>query len=74
MILLFFLVPSSGQQYELLDWLDNVTFPMEARFQDVKFARKAYSTVVRRIIDFGVSGNLDTRIPNTFLDRSCLTQ
>lgn len=44
----------SGQQYELLDWLDNVTFPMEARFADVKFAEKAYETTVKRIISSGV--------------------
>ena len=44
-----------GQQYELLDWLDNVTFPMESKFKDPSFARKAYPSVVRRIIDSGVS-------------------
>ena len=38
----------------VLDWLSVVTFPMEARFEDVNFARKAYGTVVRRIIDSGV--------------------
>jgi hypothetical protein len=32
---------SSGQQYELLDWLTEVTFPMETRFADVDFARRA---------------------------------
>jgi cytosine/adenosine deaminase-related metal-dependent hydrolase len=44
-----------GQQYELLDWLDKVTFPMEARFADVKFARETYTSVVRRVIDCGVN-------------------
>lgn len=44
-----------GQQYELLDWLAEITFPMESRFQDVNFARKVYPSVVRRIIDSGVS-------------------
>lgn len=47
----------SGQQYELLDWLQQVTFPMESRFQDVDFARRVYDTVVRRIIDSGVRIN-----------------
>jgi cytosine/adenosine deaminase-related metal-dependent hydrolase len=45
---------TSGQQYELLDWLKEITFPMEARFADVDFARRAYSLIVERIISFGV--------------------
>lgn len=45
----------SGQQHELLDWLKEVTFPMEARFADLNFARTAYETAVRRIINCGVS-------------------
>ncbi|KAK7693766.1 hypothetical protein QCA50_003338 [Cerrena zonata] len=44
-----------GQQYELLDWLAEVTFPMESRFRDVNFARKAYPSVVRRIINCGTT-------------------
>ncbi|EPQ58278.1 guanine deaminase [Gloeophyllum trabeum ATCC 11539] len=45
----------AGQQYELLDWLENVTFPMESRFSDVDFARHTYKTVVRRVIDSGTT-------------------
>ncbi|KAH9952108.1 Metallo-dependent hydrolase [Amylocystis lapponica] len=45
----------SGQQYELLDWLSEVTFPMEARFADVAFARRTYDSVVKRIIDYGTT-------------------
>jgi hypothetical protein len=48
------LLTTSGQQYELLDWLKNITFPMEARFADVDFARRAYTLIVERIINFGV--------------------
>ena len=44
----------SGQEHELLDWLAKVTFPTEARFEDVAFARKSYTSAVRRIIDNGV--------------------
>ena len=44
----------SGQQHELLDWLKETTFPMEARFADVDFARRAYSLIVKRIINSGV--------------------
>jgi guanine deaminase len=45
----------SGQQYELLDWLNNVTFPTEAKFSDIDFARRTYESVVRRVVDSGVS-------------------
>ena len=43
-----------GQQYELLDWLDNVTFPMESKFSDLDFARRTYKSVVRQVINCGV--------------------
>ncbi len=46
---------NSGQQYELLDWLANVTFPAEARFADLEYAKTAYESVVRRVINCGVS-------------------
>jgi len=46
----------SGAQYELLDWLDKVTFPMEAKFAEDKFAEAAYPEIVRRIINAGVGG------------------
>ncbi|KAG6829631.1 hypothetical protein H0H92_003964 [Tricholoma furcatifolium] len=45
----------SGQQYELLEWLENVTFPTEAKFSDLEFARTSYKSVVRRIIDCGTT-------------------
>ncbi|KAJ3504608.1 hypothetical protein NMY22_g17863 [Coprinellus aureogranulatus] len=45
----------TGQQYELLDWLANVTFPMEAKFKDVAFARRIYKQVVRTFIDAGTT-------------------
>ncbi|KAI0780664.1 guanine deaminase [Trametes elegans] len=43
----------SGQQYELLDWLENVTFPLESRFADPDFARRVYTSVIKRTIDYG---------------------
>lgn len=49
-----FIVQYSGQQHELLDWLDKVTFPMEAKFSDVEFARRVYASVVGRKVDSGV--------------------
>lgn len=51
---LTYLLTASGQQHELLDWLKETTFPMEARFADVDFARRAYSLIVKRIINSGV--------------------
>ncbi|KAJ2912504.1 hypothetical protein MD484_g7910, partial [Candolleomyces efflorescens] len=45
----------TGQQYELLDWLANVTFPTEAKFQDVDFAKRMYKRVVRTFIDAGTT-------------------
>jgi guanine deaminase len=44
----------SGQQYELLDWLKHVTFPMESKFSDVDFAKRTYERVVPRFINSGV--------------------
>ncbi|KAF8969631.1 hypothetical protein BDZ97DRAFT_1902411 [Flammula alnicola] len=45
----------TGGQYQLLDWLTHVTFPMEGRFSDVDFARRTYQSVVRRVIDAGTT-------------------
>ncbi|KAF8275054.1 Metallo-dependent hydrolase [Lactarius quietus] len=45
----------SGQQYELLDWLKEITFPMEARFADADFAYRAYTKIVERVIDSGTT-------------------
>ncbi|KAF8236255.1 Metallo-dependent hydrolase [Tricholoma matsutake] len=45
----------SGQQYELLDWLEHITYPMEAHFANIDFARRAYESVVRRTIDCGTT-------------------
>jgi len=32
-----------------------VTFPQEARFKDVDYAKKVYEKVVKRTLDLGVS-------------------
>ncbi|KAJ7741578.1 Metallo-dependent hydrolase [Mycena maculata] len=45
----------SGQSYELLEWLERITFPTESMFQDPDFARRTYTSVVRRIIDSGTT-------------------
>jgi len=45
----------AGQQHQLLEWLQNVTFPMEAKFKDLPFATKAYTKIVKHIIDAGTT-------------------
>ncbi|CAE6447905.1 unnamed protein product [Rhizoctonia solani] len=47
--------PDAGGQYELLDWLNNVTFPTESRFADTKFAERVYSSVVDRVLNSGTT-------------------
>ncbi|BGP30684.1 hypothetical protein JCM10296v2_002441 [Rhodotorula toruloides] len=44
-----------GQQYELLDWLDNLTFPAESKFADPQYARRTYEGVVERVISAGTT-------------------
>ncbi|CAE6406726.1 unnamed protein product [Rhizoctonia solani] len=44
-----------GGQYELLDWLNKVTFPTESRFEDIKFAERVYSSVVDRVLNSGTT-------------------
>ncbi|BGP54237.1 hypothetical protein JCM8202_001371 [Rhodotorula sphaerocarpa] len=44
-----------GQQYELLDWLSNLTFPAEAKFADAAHARRVYDSVVERVISAGTT-------------------
>lgn len=41
-----------------MDWLDQVTFPTEAKFADPEFARSVYQSVIRRTLDAGVNSTL----------------
>ena len=43
-----------GGQFQLLDWLEMVTFPTEAKFAEADFARRTYRSVIRRTLDAGV--------------------
>lgn len=52
---------SRGQQYELLEWLHQITFPTEEKFKDVNFAKKVYADVIRRVVSFGV-GSITSEI------------
>ncbi|KZS91146.1 guanine deaminase [Sistotremastrum niveocremeum HHB9708] len=44
-----------GQQYQLLDWLENVTFPTEAKFADTAYAKQIYPSVLTRLISNGTT-------------------
>lgn len=44
-----------GGQYQLLDWLDNLTFPREGMFGDVEYARGVYTEVVKRNLSVGTT-------------------
>ena len=40
---------SVGMDMELLQWLDNIAFPEEAKFSDLEYARKSYSIFVNDV-------------------------
>ena len=39
-----------GMDLELLDWLDQLTFPAEARYADLPYAEAEYARFVRHIV------------------------
>ncbi|ETS84568.1 hypothetical protein PFICI_02593 [Pestalotiopsis fici W106-1] len=44
-----------GQSMHILDWLDNVTFPNEARFADVAYAERIYGACVDGFLRQGIT-------------------
>ncbi|KAK1705688.1 guanine deaminase [Colletotrichum lupini] len=44
-----------GQGLHILDWLDQVTFPHEARFSDPTYARKVYESCVKGFLKQGIT-------------------
>lgn len=44
-----------GQGMHILDWLEGVTFPNEARFRDVEYARRVYGSLVDGVLRQGVT-------------------
>lgn len=44
-----------GQGLHILDWLDQVTFPHEARFSDVAYARRVYESCVDGFLKQGIT-------------------
>eukprot|EP01038_Epipyxis_sp_PR26KG_P004073 gene4073-5818_t len=45
----------TGMDLPLLAWLEKYTFPCEARFQDVEFAKLAYSKSIARHLKYGTT-------------------
>ncbi|KAK4065502.1 hypothetical protein Trihar35433_7622 [Trichoderma harzianum] len=44
-----------GQGMHILDWLDGITFPNEAKFEDASYAEKVYEKLVRGMLRQGVT-------------------
>lgn len=44
-----------GQGMHILDWLDGITFPNEAKFVDASYAEKVYEKLVRGMLRQGVT-------------------
>ncbi|KAL4075452.1 hypothetical protein J3A83DRAFT_4356789 [Scleroderma citrinum] len=44
-----------GGEDQLLDWLNNYTFPTEARFKDMGYATRVYPDIVNRVINSGTT-------------------
>lgn len=44
-----------GLETDLLDWLQLYTFPMEAKYSDLKFATDVYKKVVARTLSVGTT-------------------
>ncbi|ORY60671.1 uncharacterized protein BCR38DRAFT_442048 [Pseudomassariella vexata] len=44
-----------GQSMHILDWLDEVTFPNEARFRDPDYARRIYSSCIEGFLKQGIT-------------------
>ncbi|KAI1446949.1 guanine deaminase [Annulohypoxylon stygium] len=62
-----------GQSMHILDWLDKVTFPNEARFRDPEYARRIYSSCVDGFLKQGITtasyyGSLHAEATNILAD------
>ncbi|KAI4863661.1 guanine deaminase [Hypoxylon rubiginosum] len=67
-----------GQSMHILDWLDRVTFPNEARFRDPAYARRIYASCVDGFLRQGVTtvsyyGSLHAEATNILAD-TCLAK
>ncbi|KAI1376601.1 guanine deaminase [Hypoxylon crocopeplum] len=62
-----------GQSMQILDWLEQVTFPNEARFRDPAYARRVYASCVDGFLRQGVTtasyyGSLHAEATNILAD------
>ena len=70
----------TGMDYELLDWLDNRTFPAENRYRDTKYAETAYGifaekmkrSATTRAVIFGTIHRESTLILMDLMEKSGL--
>ncbi|KAI1774161.1 guanine deaminase [Hypoxylon cercidicola] len=67
-----------GQSMHILDWLDRVTFPNEAKFRDPAYARRVYAACVDGFLRQGVTtasyyGSLHAEATNILAD-TCLAK
>ena len=44
-----------GMDLPMLDWLNTYTFPLEARFADLKYAQSVYERLAKALIDGGTT-------------------
>lgn len=44
-----------GMQLQLLDWLEELTFPEESKFEDVEYAKMMYASAVDRYLRSGTT-------------------
>ncbi|KIW90617.1 guanine deaminase [Cladophialophora bantiana CBS 173.52] len=68
-----FSMRSLGQGLHILDWLDQITFPHEAKFHDTDYARQVYARCVEMGLRQGVTtacyfGSLHTPATKTLVD------
>ncbi|KAK5996018.1 putative guanine deaminase [Cladobotryum mycophilum] len=45
----------AGQGMQILDWLDEITFPNEARFRDAAYAKRTYGRLVSGMLRQGIT-------------------
>ncbi|KAI1458488.1 guanine deaminase [Annulohypoxylon moriforme] len=62
-----------GQSMHILDWLEKVTFPNEARFRDPEYARRIYTSCVDGFLKQGITtasyyGSLHAEATNILAD------
>ncbi len=44
-----------GLELELLDWLNQYTFPTESQFEDTSYARKVYGALAKELVEMGTT-------------------